>query len=88
MKKTIMMANVWGLTAATLFVICAVIVMVYPGFVEAIFKTWTHGMDITILGVRKVTLGDFLFGGVTFTASAWGTGYLSGWFWNMLNKKK
>jgi hypothetical protein len=63
--------NVWrfALAAAVAFVvldaICALAVMLSPGGTLAVFNTWFHGLDLSLLvppGGKPVTPGQFIEG--------------------------
>lgn len=83
----LVIANTLSLATAILWIICTITVLILPDFSLTVTKWWMHGLDISIMGSWALTLGNFLLGGVTLTGSAWITGYIFGWSWEVLNKK-
>lgn len=81
-------ANALALTTVVVWVVCALFVALLPDLSVTIVKWWSHGLDYTALGVRQVTLGGFILGGVTLTIAGWLFGYLLGWSLEYFGKKK
>jgi hypothetical protein len=82
----IKIANTLGITAAIGWVLCSVFVAITPKLSMDILQLWFHGLDIQQLGVKTVTLGSFILGGVTFIIASWFTGYVLGLVWEKLSK--
>lgn len=87
-RSPVQYACVWGLTSAVVWAVCALFVVFFPDASGIIFKSWIHRVNIELLGSWKMTIGNFLFGGVTLTASAGALGYVYGWLWKMVGKNK
>ena len=63
--------NVWrfalavAVAFAVLDAICAAAVVAFPGGTIAVFNSWFHGLDLTLLvppGGKPVTAGQFIYG--------------------------
>jgi len=84
-KKVI--ANSLALTTLILWIICTIIVAVFPQFSLNVTQWWMHGMDISVMGTWNLNINNFVLGGITAVASAWGSGYIFGWSWEIFSKK-
>ena len=78
-------ANVLAVTTAIVWVICAGLVIALPDLTLTMSQWMLHGLDLTVLGGWQLTVANFVLGGLTWTASAWITGWLFGWVWERLN---
>lgn len=82
------LANSLALATAILWVLCTGFVAVFPDFSHTVMQWWMHGME-----VAKFNLGwsNFVWGGLTITASFWVVGYVLGWsleYVEQMGKKK
>lgn len=82
------LANSFALATAILWVLCTLLVWLWPDFTWRVTEWWMHGMDLTAMGGWNLTLNNFLLGGLTLVASAWVTGYTFGWSWEITSRKK
>lgn len=79
-------ANAFALTTAVAWVICSVVVYLFPDPSLLITRWWMHGMQVEVMGTWNLTLGNFVWGGLTITAAAWLVGYIYGWTWEKLSR--
>ena len=84
--NAIITANALAVTTGLIYVVCAVLVVLFPDLSLTVFQSWFHGLDISKLALANVTVGTFVLGLATITAFAWGTGYLFVWVSNKLAK--
>lgn len=86
MKKNnnALLANAFGLAMAILWTLCALFVWLLPDFSLMITSWWMHGMDISVMGGWNLSLGSFLFGGITAVVASWITGWVLGWSWQQV----
>jgi hypothetical protein len=79
MIKAIPFATALAAASAVFYVLCALLVLLAPGLSLALFQTWVHGLDVSILATSAplVTPLGFVVGLVTFTVIAWLFG--AGW---------
>lgn len=80
-------ANAAGMTTAVVYVVCRVLVWLFPDWFFVVAQSWFHGMELTKLGVQSLTMGNFVLGLVTATVSAWLVGYLFAIKYNYFLKK-
>ena len=84
---------VLGLTAAVttalLSAICAVLVAISPGSMVAIFQSWWHGLDVSMLAntAPPMTLQSVAIGLITITAFAFVVGFLFAVIGNLISRK-
>lgn len=67
-----------AITTAFLSLLCAALVALAPGPMLAMFQSWWHGLDVTVLAktAPPLTLPGVAIGLVTITASAFFVGFL------------
>ncbi|MBI3979655.1 MAG: hypothetical protein HY331_15855 [Chloroflexi bacterium] len=76
--------------SAAFYVLCAVLALLAPSFFLALFQTWVHGLNLSLLaaGVPLVTPAGFVVGLVTFTLIAWLFGAVWGALYNALGEAR
>ncbi|RJQ26519.1 hypothetical protein C4577_03375 [Candidatus Parcubacteria bacterium] len=83
------LANVFALAMVILWVLCSAVVWMFPVFSLQVTRWWMHGMMLSnTMGNWGLSFDNFFLGGVTAVAAAWGTGWLLGWSWDVMGKKK
>lgn len=80
------MAHAFALATGILWIVCSVIVWLFPSFSLQVTSWWMHGMDMSVMGGWNLSFGNFVWGGVTAVASAWGTGWVLVWSWEMVER--
>lgn len=68
------LANTLGFLGALYYLVCYLIVLIFPNFYRAIAQSWFHGMDLNL--VWKGAPGGLITGVVSFTAVSWFSGWL------------
>jgi hypothetical protein len=81
-------ANAFALTTVVIWIVCSVVVWLFPGFSMLITKWWMHGMEIGIMGEWNLTLYNFIMGGLTLGVSFWIIGWIFGWAWEKVGGKR
>jgi len=78
-----------AVTTAVLSAVCAALVTIAPGPMMAIFQSWWHGLDVTMLAntAPPVTLQSVASGLITITACAFLVGFLFAVINNLLARK-
>ena len=69
-------ANATSITIGAFYVICRVLVGIFPGFMFAIAQSLLHGMALTQVGTWNLSVGNFVLGLITSIVSAWIVGYM------------
>lgn len=80
-------AHAAAATTAVIYVVCAAFFVLAPDLSMEIAKTWFHGIDISLIDTRTVSIGSFVLGLVSATVSAWGVGWLFATLYNSFAKK-
>lgn len=68
-------ANAAGTTAAMLWIVCALVAVVFPD----LYKAGSDLLSLGNIGHFNLEFSTVVFGGVLFTLIAWVSGYLFGW---------
>ncbi len=80
-------ANAAAITMGIFYVICRVLVGLFPGLMFAAAQALLHGMALTQVGTWNLSLGNFLLGLVTSIASAWVAGFVFAIVYNSAVKR-
>lgn len=78
-----------AVTAAVLSLACAALVAIAPGQMVAVFQSWWHGMDVTMLAntAPPVTLQSVAIGLSTISAFSFAAGFLFAIVGNLVSSK-
>ncbi len=68
--------NALAVTAAIVFVVCRVLVGLFPDGFFAIAQSWFHGIELSKLDSWNLTMPSFILGLVSSTATAWVISYI------------
>ena len=80
-------ANALGATMAIVFVVCRVLVGIFPALSLAIAQSWFHMIPMERMNAGSLSAPAFVLGLVSATISAWLAGYLFATVYNSLAKK-
>lgn len=80
-------ANASAVTIGVFYVICRVLVGLFPGLMFAIAQSLLHGMALTQVGTWNLNAGNFILGLLTSMASAWTVGYVFATTYNSFARK-
>lgn len=80
-------ANAAAVTVGIFYVICRVLVGLFPGLMFAVAQSLLHGMALTQVGSWNLSVGNFVLGLLTSMASAWVVGYIFATCYNSFAKK-
>lgn len=81
-------ANAAAATTAVVFVVCRVLIGLFPDLSFTIARSWFHGIELTRLGSWNLTASSFVLGIVSATITAWVIGYLFAFLYNWFLKKR
>lgn len=81
-------ANALAATIAIVFVVCRILVSLFPDLMFTIAQSWLHGVELAKLSSWDLTAQSFVLGLVSATVSAWLVGYLFASILSSLAKKK
>ncbi|MCL5438892.1 MAG: DUF5676 family membrane protein [Patescibacteria group bacterium] len=68
--------NALALTTAVVFVICRVLVGLFPDASFAVAQSWFHGIELSNASTWNLTLASFFSGLISSTITAWIVGYI------------
>ena len=71
-------ANTFAVTVAFIWLICTLGVALLPELSLTMSQWFMHGLDITSLGIWKVSIDGFILGGLVLVGFGWITGYIFG----------
>lgn len=80
-------ANAVGITTAIVFVLCRILVGLFPDLSFAIAQSWLHGIQLTKLETWNLTFSSFLLGLVSSAITAWIIGYIFAKVYNSFIKR-
>lgn len=80
-------ANAAAVTVGVFYVVCRVLVGLFPGLMFSIAQSLLHGMALTQVGSWNLSTGNFVLGLLTSMASAWFVGYMFASAYNSFAKK-
>jgi len=81
------LANAFALSIGVTYIVCRLLVSLFPGLFLQITKSWFHLIDLSKISGTDLGVGLFILGLVSSTISAWLFGYLLGWSIEYFNKK-
>ena len=68
--------NSLAVATAIIYVLCRVLVGLFPDISFAIAQSWFHGIELSKLGVWNLTFVSFILGIISSTITAWVVGYI------------
>ena len=68
--------NALAVTTAIIYVLCRVLVGLFPDISFAIAQSWLHGIELSQLEAWNLTFVSFVLGIISSTITAWIIGYL------------
>lgn len=86
MKQQFAIANALAVTTAVVFVVCRLLVGLFPDLSFAIAQSWFHGIELSKLSVENLTLASFVVGLVSSTITAWLVGYVFTMVYKLFSK--
>jgi len=85
--KEAVWANALAATMGFVYVVCALLVGLFPEVFKAVAISWFHGFDLGKIWTAAPR-GNFVLGLVSAVIGAWLVGYLFAWLYNRFNKSK
>lgn len=82
------LANAFGLTIGITYVVCRLLVTLFPELAMQITKSWFHLIDLSKISGNDLNLGLFVLGLLSSVVTAWLFGYLLGWSIEYFARKK
>lgn len=76
MKKEYSIPNALAATTAIVYVVCRVLIGLFPDVSFVVAQSWFHGIELSQLGERNLTVGSFVLGIISSTVTAWVVGYI------------
>lgn len=75
-NKSLVLPNALAVTTAIVYVLCRVLVGVFPNAMFSVAQSWFHGIQLSRLGTWNLTLPSFVLGLVSSTVTSWVVGYI------------
>ena len=67
--------NALAVTTAIVYVVCRLLVGLFPDISFAIAESWFHGIELSKLGNWNLTMSSFILGIISSAITAWIVGY-------------
>lgn len=80
-------ANAVGVTTAIVFVVCRILIGLFPDLSFAIAQSWFHGIALSKLDTFSLTFSSFVLGLISSTTTAWVIGYIFAKVYNSFAKR-
>lgn len=80
-------ANATGLTGAVVYVVCRILVGIFPDASFSVAQSWFHGIEVQRLGAWNLTWESFFVGLFSITAVSWLIGWCFAHCYNYFSKK-
>src|SRR3989344_71706 len=80
-------ANAAAATTAIVYVVCRLLVGLFPDFLMNVARSWFHGIDISKISAWNLSTESFILGIVSATITAWLVGYLFAKLYNYFSKQ-
>ena len=80
-----------AVTVGVVYVVCALAVALFPDGTLALFNTWAHGVDLTLVqrpATKPLTAAEWIFGLVSAMVAGYLAGALYGWVRNLFSAWK
>lgn len=68
--------NTLAVTTAIIYVLCRILVGLFPDASFAVAQSWFHGIELSKLGAWNLTLSAFILGIISSTITAWVVGFI------------
>ncbi len=79
------LANASALLVGAVYIVCAVLVAIFPGFFKAVAESWFHGIDLGVIWTGSPR-GNFVLGLVTASGGSWLASWVFAWIYNKFAK--
>ena len=76
MKQPYALANALAVTTALVFVLCRVLVGLFPDISFVVAQSWFHGIELSKLDAWNLTFVSFVMGLISSTITAWVVGFI------------
>lgn len=80
-------ANAAAVTVGVFYILCRLLVGLFPGLMFAAAQSLLHGMALTQVGTWNLSVSNFILGLITSMVSAWVVGYIFAVSYNSFAKK-
>ena len=80
-------ANAAGITAAAVYVVCRILVGLFPDASFVVAQSWFHGVEIQKLGAWSLTWESFFTGLISISMISWLLGWCFAHCYNWFVKK-
>ena len=80
--------NTLAVTTLIIYVLCRLLVGLFPDTFFTIAESWFHGIALSKLDTWSLTASSFILGIVSSTITAWLIGYILAQVYNYFMKRK
>ena len=87
-NQSYVLPNTLAVTTLIIFVLCRLLVGLFPDIFFTIAESWFHGIALSKLDTWNLTVSSFILGIVSSTITAWVLGYIFTQVYNYFTKRK
>ncbi len=84
--KQYVIPNALAVTTAIIYVLCRVLVGIFPDASFALAQSWFHGIELSKSSAWNLTMQSFVIGLISSTITAWIVGYIFVKVYKLVNK--
>lgn len=81
------LANAMAATTGVFFVVCRLLVSLFPDLMFSVAQSWLHGIELTKLVSLDSSIQTFIVGLISSAITVWIFGYIFGATYNYFNKR-
>lgn len=86
MNKSYAIPNALAVTTAIVYVLCWVLIGLFPDTFFAVAQSWFHGIELSKSSVLNLTMESFVLGLISSAVTAWVIGYIFAKVYKVLQK--
>lgn len=75
-NSPVVISNALAVTTAIIYVLCRVLVGLFPDLFFTIAQSWFHGIELSRLDSWNLTTSSFILGIVSSIVTSWVVGYI------------
>ncbi len=87
-NQSYVLPNTLAVTTLIVYVLCRLLVGLFPDTFFTIAQSWFHGIALNKLDSWNLTMSSFVLGIASSTITVWVIGYIFGYVYNYLQRRK
>lgn len=87
-NQSYVIPNTLAVTTLIVYVLCRLLVGLFPDTFFTIAESWLHGIALSKLDIWSLTMSSFILGMISSTVTAWVFGFIFIQVYNYFKKSK